>query len=233
MRFYDRHDAGRRLAALLDGYEGRDAVVLALPRGGVPVAWEIAARLHAPLDLLLVRKLGLPGQPELAMGAVADGGVVIRNEDVIAMAGVGPDEFDSVLARERGELERRRRCYLGDRARIDVTGRIAIIVDDGVATGATVRAALTAVALSKPSQIVLAVPVAAASVIPSLKRHATEIVCVQVLDHLDSIGSSYENFRQLSDDDVRRLLESGSAGTYPAAVAEPHLTGEPPPSRAR
>jgi predicted phosphoribosyltransferase len=206
MRFHDRQDAGRRLAAVLEGYKGSDAVVLALPRGGVAVASEIAARLHAPLDLLLVRKLGLPGQPELAMGAVADGNVVIRNDRVIRFAGIPEAAFESVLARERTELNRRRRCYLADRPRVDLAGRVVIVVDDGIATGATVRAALQSVAASQPAQIVLAVPVAPAGAISSLKRHATKVVCLRTPEDFDAIGSYYENFRQLNDDDVRRLL---------------------------
>jgi putative phosphoribosyl transferase len=162
MSFRDRGQAGQELAAALAGYKNQRVVVLALPRGGVPVAAEIAAALCAPLDLVLVRKVGLPQQPELAMGAVVDGAkpLVVRNEDVIAAAGIGQEEFDSVCAEELAEIERRRRRYLGGRARIDVTGRIAIVVDDGIATGATTRAALRATRRRQPSKLVLAIPVA-------------------------------------------------------------------------
>ncbi|MBS0522558.1 MAG: phosphoribosyltransferase [Proteobacteria bacterium] len=213
MRFRNRQDAGRQLAAILEGYKERDVVVLALPRGGVPVAFEIAASLEAPLDLLLVRKLGLPAQPELAMGAVADGGIVIRNEDVIRLAGISRADFESVLARERLELDRRRRDYLGDRPQMDLAGHVAMVVDDGVATGATMRAGLQAVAVSKPSQIVLAVPVAPASTISSLRRLVTNVVCLHVPEDFDAIGSYYEDFRQLTDDDVRTLMASAAAAT--------------------
>ena len=222
MRFKDRKDAGRRLAQVLEGYKGRNAVVLALPRGGVPVACEVASRLDAPLDLLLVRKLGLPGQPELAMGAVADGDIVIRNDDVIRLAGITDADFEVVLARERTELDRRRRSYLADRIRIDLAGRIAIVVDDGIATGATVRAALQAVAASKPSQIVLAVPVAPASAVSALKRYATKVVCLQTPEGFDAIGSYYHDFSQLTDDDVRELVASvahAAGGPAPAAAS--------------
>src|SRR6516225_9412702 len=158
MVFVNRSDAGHRLAQALLSYRDRRPVVLALPRGGVPVAAEVAAALDAPLDLVLVRKIGVPAQPELAMGAVVDGGspIVVRNDDVIQLAGVDAAEFNAIRDRELAEIERRRRLYLGSRAPAPVEGRIAIVVDDGVATGATTRAALRAIRVRRPSRLVLA-----------------------------------------------------------------------------
>ena len=162
MPFVNRSDAGRRLAHALMRYRAEKPVVLALPRGGVPVAAEVAAALDAPLDLLFVRKIGVPMQPELAMGAVTDGGepLIVRNQDVIELAGVTEDEFAAVTRRELAEIERRRRIYAGDRPIVDVTGRTVIVVDDGIATGATTRAGLQAVRARSPKRLVLAVPVA-------------------------------------------------------------------------
>ena len=171
MPFHDRAEAGRRLAKALTRYKDSEAVVLALPRGGAPVAAVIATALHAPLDLVLVRKIGVPFQPELAMGAIADGGktIIVRNEDVIAATGVSEAEFNVVCDRESREIERRRGLYLGDRERPEVSGRVAIVVDDGIATGATTRAALRAVRARDPKKLVLAVPVAPTE---TLERHA-------------------------------------------------------------
>lgn len=208
MLFMNRRDAGERLAAALDKYKERRPVVLALPRGGVPVAAEVATRLDAPLDLILVRKIGVPIQPELAMGAVADGGAptVVRNEEVIRMAGVDKESFKRVQDRELQEIERRRRSYLGDRPRLDVAGRVVIVVDDGVATGATTRAALRSVANQTPSALVLAVPVAPPDVASTLRREVDELVCLETPEDFYAIGTYYDDFRQVSDDDVRRLL---------------------------
>lgn len=208
MHFRNRRDAGERLAAALDKYKERRPVVLALPRGGVPVAAEVATRLDAPLDLILVRKIGVPIQPELAMGAVADGGTptVVRNEEVIRMAGVDKESFKRVQDRELQEIERRRRSFLGDRPRLDVAGRVVIVVDDGVATGATTRAALRSVANQTPSALVLAVPVAPPDVASKLRREVDELVCLETPEDFYAIGTYYDDFRQVSDDDVRRLL---------------------------
>lgn len=208
MLFRNRRDAGERLAAALDKYKQRRPVVLALPRGGVPVAAEVATRLDAPLDLILVRKIGVPIQPELAMGAVADGGTptVVRNEEVIRMAGVDKESFKRVQDRELQEIERRRRNYLGDRPRLDVAGRVVIVVDDGVATGATTRAALRSVANQTPSALVLAIPVAPPDVASTLRREVDELVCLETPEDFYAIGTYYDDFRQVSDDDVRRLL---------------------------
>jgi putative phosphoribosyl transferase len=217
MVFINRSDAGHRLAQLLLPYRDRRPVVLALPRGGVPVAAEVAAALDAPLDLILVRKIGVPAQPELAMGAVVDGGapIVVRNEDVIRLAGVSEAEFRAVRDRELAEIERRRRLYLGDRAPADVTGRVAIVVDDGVATGATIRAALRAIRIRGPAGLVLAVPVAPTATLTALREEADEVICLE--DHMSfgAIGFYYADFRQLSDGEVKDILAH-----FPARAAK-------------
>jgi putative phosphoribosyl transferase len=208
MVFVNRCDAGRRLAQALFPYRGRRAVVLALPRGGIPVAAEVAAALGAPLDLVLVRKIGVPGQPELAMGAVVDGGtpIVVRNDDVIALAGIDEAEFRAVRDREMGEIERRRRLYLGARAAVNVTGRVAIVIDDGVATGATARAALRATRMRGPARLVLAVPVAATDTLAALREEADAVVAVEDHASFGAIGFYYADFRQLSDSDVKDIM---------------------------
>ncbi len=204
MPFADRIDAGRRLAQALAGYQGQDAVVLALPRGGVPVAAQVAAALKAPLDLILVRKIGVPMQPELAMGAVVDGvpPLVVRNEAIIDIAGVDEVEFKRVCDDELAEIERRRRRYLGGRERIDVAGRTAIVIDDGVATGATTRAALRAIRARKPKTLVLAVPVAPTQTLALLKAEADDVICLEDHESFGAIGCYYADFRQTSDREV-------------------------------
>ncbi len=208
MVFINRSDAGRKLAQELLPYRDRPPVVLALLRGGVPVAAEVAAALDAPLDIVLVRKIGVPAQPELAMGAVVDGGapIVVRNEDVIRLAGVDEAEFRAVRDRELAEIERRRQLYLGDRVPIDVTGRTAIVIDDGVATGATIRAALRATRIRGPAKLVLAVPVAPTDTLTALREEVDEVVCLE--DHMSfgAIGFYYADFRQLSDREVKDIL---------------------------
>jgi putative phosphoribosyl transferase len=208
MVFVNRSDAGRQLAQALLPYRGRRPVVLALPRGGIPVAAEVAAALKAPLDLVLVRKIGVPGQPELAMGAVVDGGnpIVVRNDDVIALAGVDESEFRAIRDREMGEIERRRRLYLGNRAAVDVTGRVAIVIDDGIATGATARAALRATRMRGPARLVLAVPVAATDTLAALRHEADAVVAVEHHASFGAIGFYYADFRQLSDSEVKDLM---------------------------
>jgi putative phosphoribosyl transferase len=209
MSFYDRTDAGRRLAGELEKFTGEDVVVFALPRGGAPVAEPIANSLNAPLDLVLVRKIGVPFQPELAMGAVADGGnpVVVRNDDVIAMADIGDNEFQQACARELDEIERRRQLYLGNRARPEAKGHVAIVVDDGVATGATTRAALRAVRARGPKKLVLAVPVAPPDTLESLASEVDEIICLETHRAFGAIGFFYRDFRQISDDEVIDILD--------------------------
>jgi putative phosphoribosyl transferase len=208
--FQDRAEAGRRLATKLVHLKGQDAVVFALPRGGVPVAEPIAAMLRAPLDLILARKIGVPRQPELAMGAVADGGspVVVRNEDVIAMAGVDEAAFDAASRRELREIERRRRRYLGTtRAPCEAEGRVAIVVDDGVATGATTRAALRAIRARRPKTLILAVPVAPPDALEALKGESDETICLEVHADFGAIGYFYADFHQLDDDEVIAILD--------------------------
>lgn len=213
MSFADRTDAGKRLAAELDRFRGDRPVILALPRGGVPVATEIAVALDAPLDLLLVRKIGTPGQPELAMGAVVDGGapIVVRNDDVIRLLRIGDGEFQAICDAELAEIERRRRRYLGDRAPVEVVDRVVIVVDDGVATGATVRAALQATRQRKPRKLVLAVPVAPLDTIGMLRNETDEIVCLETHRFFGAIGAYYADFRQIPDEEVMTLLQAAAA----------------------
>lgn len=209
MPFHDRAEAGRRLAQELLRFKGEDVVVYALPRGGVPVAAPVAEALGAPLDLVLVRKIGVPGQPEFAMGAIADGGapVVARNEDVIKMIGASEAVFAAACERERVEIERRRRLYLGGRPRPEVKGRVAIVVDDGVATGATTRAALRAVRAMAPAKLVLAVPVAPSDALDALRDEADEAVCLEAHEVFGAVGFFYRDFRQIEDEEVISLLD--------------------------
>ncbi len=208
MPFVDRVDAGRRLAQALASYKDQQPVVLALPRGGVPVAAEIATALDAPLDLLLVRKIGVPFQPELAMGAVVDGKrpVTVRNEDVIALTGIGESEFARVRDQELAEIERRRARYVGSRAHPPLAGHTIIIVDDGIATGATTRAALRAMRQHAPRKVVLAVPVAPTETLRALRDEADDIVCLEDYEDFGAIGYFYADFRQVSDAEVVDLL---------------------------
>jgi len=209
MPFKDRTDAGCQLARALAAYRDQRPVILALPRGGVTVAAEIASVLAAPLDLVLVRKIGVPQQPELAMGAVVDGGapLIVRNEDVIALANVSETEFKAVCDSELAEIERRRTLYLGNRERVDVAGRTAIIIDDGIATGATIRAALRATRLRKPAKLVLAVPVAPPDIIDQLRSEADDIVCLEEHALFGAIGYYYADFRQGLDQTVIDTLK--------------------------
>lgn len=208
MPFKDRVEAGRKLALALRKFEGQEVVVLALPRGGVPVAAEIAAALRAPLDLILVRKIGVPTQPELAMGAVVDGADphVVRNENVIRLCDVSEQEFAMIRDRELAEIERRRQKYLGDRTRAAIAERVVIVVDDGIATGATVRAALQAVRPRGPKWLVLAVPVAPTSTLGELREEADEIVCLEDYEAFGAIGFYYRDFRQIDDQEVVDIL---------------------------
>ena len=214
MGFQDRSEAGRRLAAKLAHYVGELVTVYALPRGGVPVAAPIAAALHAPLDLVLVRKLGTPFHAELAMGAIADGGspIVVRNDDVIEMAGVSEADFAAACRRELAEIERRRRVYFGGRPRAECKGRVAIVVDDGVATGATTRAALRAVRAREPKKLVLATPVAPPDTLEELRVEADETICLEVHPDFGAIGYYYRDFHQLDDDEVIAILNRFPAG---------------------
>ena len=205
--FADRTEAGQRLAHALHAYANRDdLLVLALPRGGVPVACEVARTLGAPLDLLLVRKLGVPRQEELAMGAIASGGIQVLNREVIAATGVGDTEIQAAVARERRELERRETAYRGERPGPEITGRCVILVDDGLATGATMRAALAALRPQHPAALVVAVPVAPPDVLARLRAEADDVVCVAAPESFFAIGAWYRDFSQLDDDRVRALL---------------------------
>lgn len=224
MPFRNRTEAGQRLAQALAGYKGQPCAVLALPRGGVPVAAEIATVLTAPLDLVLVRKVGVPTQPELAMGAVVDGHepIIVRNEDVIGLAGISTAEFDAVCALELAEIERRRKLYLGTRPAVAVADRVAIVVDDGIATGATTRAALRATRMRKPKKLVLAVPVGPTQTVEELHSEADEIVCLEVYDNFGAIGFFYRDFRQVSDKEVTDILARfpapGAGSTEPGSA---------------
>ncbi len=218
MSFRNRSDAGSQLAAALQHYRKQQPVVLALPRGGVPVAAEVSAALGAPLDLIIVRKIGVPMQPELAMGAIAEGAppIIVRNEDVISLVGITNAEFKVVCDHERMEIERRRSRYLGGRAPIAVDGRTAILIDDGIATGATVRAAMLAVRARKPKKLVLAVPVAPPSTIEALRDDVDEIVCLEAPVRFDAIGAFYRDFGQVDDQEVVEIL-----ARHQAPVAAP------------
>ena len=217
MPFADRVDAGRRLADLLRRFEGRDVVVLGLPRGGVPVAYEVARALRAPLDVLVVRKLGVPSQPELGLGAIGEDGVRVVNRRVVEAAGVTEAQIGAVEARERVELERRARRFRGDRPRVALTGRTAIVVDDGIATGSTARAACEVARAHGASRGVLATPVAPPSSVSELGDAADEVVCVETPEPFFAIGQFYADFSQTDDDTVVSLLRR-SADREPAAA---------------
>jgi putative phosphoribosyl transferase len=206
-RFADRAEAGRALAARLAVHAGRDdVVVLGLPRGGVPVAAEVARALRAPLDVLLVRKLGLPIQPELAMGAIAEGGVVLFNEDVLASGAPSPAAIDRVLVTEARELDRRVTLYRGGRPPLPVEARTAIVVDDGLATGATMEAAVQAVRARGAARVVVAVPVATEDACDRLRRVADEVVAARTPSPFYAVGAWYEDFEQTDDAEVIALL---------------------------
>jgi predicted phosphoribosyltransferase len=208
--FRDRVNAGKVLAEHLRKYAGRpDVIVLALPRGGVPVAYEVAKALGAPLDVFIVRKLGVPGHEEYAMGAVASGGVRVVNEDVIRGLGLNDVAIERVAARELAELNRRERLYRGDRPEPDLEGRTVILVDDGLATGSTMKAAVKALAARGPARIVVAVPIAAADTCQALRREVDEVVCAVTPEPFHAVGLWYDDFRQTSDEEVHDLLAKG------------------------
>jgi len=206
--FKNRTEAGRVLASHLVGYANRsDLAVLALPRGGVPVAFEVAQALDAPLDVFLVRKLGTPGQPELALGAIAGGGVQVVNWPLVEYLGIPDRVIDNIAAHERQELERRERAYRDDRPPIEVRNRTIILIDDGLATGSTMAAAIAALKQRQPSRIVVAVPVAPASTCERLREEVDEVICPLSPEEFDGVGRWYEDFSQTSDDEVRSLLD--------------------------
>jgi predicted phosphoribosyltransferase len=220
MLFRDRIDAGRRLARNLADYRGKDCVVLALPRGGVPVAAEVADFLKAPLDLLLVRKIGVPQHPELAMGSVVDGGepIVVRDREIMRLSGTSEAVFDKVCARELREIERRRKFYLAGRPFEPLDGRIAIVVDDGLATGNTMRAALRGARERHPAELVMAVPVAPAETLAGFEAEADRIVCLAMPEQFGAVGYYYEDFSQTSDREVIALLARHAQGRAADAV---------------
>ena len=220
--FENRREAGERLAKALLSLKSRSPVVLALPRGGVPIAVEVARALAAPIDLLLVRKIGAPGHRELAVGAVVDGERMdfVVNEDVLEMLGLSVEYVKAQAAHEVEEIERRRRLYLTGRERVEVRDRTVVVVDDGIATGATIRAALRGIRRRDPAHLVLAVPVAPPDTIASLRHEVDEIVCLETPEPFGAIGYFYRDFRQVSDDEVRELLDRAAA-EHRSATATP------------
>ena len=222
MIFSDRQEAGQRLARQLLRLRAEVPVVLALPRGGVPVAFEVARVLEAPLDVVLVRKIGAPGQPELAAGAVVDGDrpEVVLNEDIVRAFGVTREYIDREVSRQSGENERRRALYCSGRVRVGLAGRVVIVVDDGIATGATVRAALRAIQRAEPRKLMLAVPVAPPETVADLRSEVDELVCLLQPEQFGSIGRFYADFGQVDDAEVVRLLRRSAAAAAPAAGPE-------------
>jgi putative phosphoribosyl transferase len=208
IHFRDRREAGRKLAQELLQYgDSEDAIVLALPRGGVPVAYEVALALNLPLDVFIVRKLGLPGQEELAIGAIASGGIRVLNEDLIHMLHIPEKAIDCVAEREIQELQRRERKYRGNRPAPEVRDRIVILIDDGLATGASMRAAVAALRLQDPKRIVVAVPIAAPETCQALENEVDEIICTLTPEPFVGVGWWYEDFSQTTDEGVRLFLE--------------------------
>ena len=214
MRFHNRSDAGRQLALKLNAFASRhDVVVLALPRGGVPVAYEVARALKAPLDVFLVRKLGVPGHPELAMGAIASGGVRVLSEDIIDQLGIPRSAVEQVAVRERLELERRDRLYRGDRGLPLLRDRTVILVDDGLATGATMEAAIVAARQYQPARVIVAAPVGAVDTCQRLRKIADDVICAATPEPFQAVGLWYEQFDQTSDDEVIELLRRAASQT--------------------
>jgi predicted phosphoribosyltransferase len=213
MLFCNRHHAGQDLAARLMDYRDRaDVVVLALPRGGVPVGFEVSRAIHAPLDVFLVRKLGVPGHEELAMGAIASGGTIVLNEDVVVTLRIPQRVIDAVVERERAELERRECAYRGGRAPAIVRGRTVLLVDDGLATGASMKAAVRALQHQQPKEIVVAVPVGAPETCAELEGEVTKVVCASMPVSFGAVGLWYEDFTPTSDAEVRELLNEATHG---------------------
>jgi predicted phosphoribosyltransferase len=210
--FTDRRAAGRALARALEAYRGKPGiVVLALPRGGVPVAYEVAEALHAPLDAFAVRKLGVPGHEELAMGAVASGGIFVLDTRLAEMLGVQPSEIDRIKVRELEELSRRESAYRDGRPRPQLPGKTVIVIDDGLATGSSVRAAVEALRQSGPARVIVAVPVGAPDACERLRSVADDVVCVLAPSEFRAVGAHYVDFRQTTDEEVRGLLDAAAA----------------------
>jgi putative phosphoribosyl transferase len=216
-RFRDRREAGRLLAAQLGPYANRpDVLVLALPRGGVPVAAEVARALGAPLDVFVVRKLGVPGHEEFALGAIATGGVRVLNEDAVRALHIPDRVIEAIAAKEQQELTRRERVYRGDRPPLDVRGRTVILVDDGLATGATMHAAIRALRQQQPARIVVAVPTASPETCDELKAEVDDVICATTPDPFYAVGLWYEDFSQTSDEEVRELLARSTGAGHAA-----------------
>jgi putative phosphoribosyl transferase len=233
--FRDRAEAGRVLAEKLADYAGlEDVIVLALPRGGVPVAYEVASALGAPLDVFLVRKLGAPGHEELAMGAIASGGVVVTNDEVVKAMDVQADEILDAIASERRELARREEAYRDGRPPVDVRGKTVILIDDGLATGSSMRAAVTALRRQGPARIVVAVPIGAASTCAELRSIADDCICAFTPEPFRAVGLWYEDFSQTEDDEVAELLARarGAASPGGAAGRAPDSPGDSPSAPA-
>jgi putative phosphoribosyl transferase len=219
MLFEDRFEAGRVLASKLSEFSGRnDVVVLALPRGGVPVGYEVAQALRAPLDVFVVRKLGTPGQEELAMGALASGGMTVLNQEVVQALGIPQQTIDAVVAREQTELERRERKYRDGRPAANVRGRAVIIVDDGLATGSSMRVAARALRKEAALQIVVAVPVASPSTCAEFENEVDKVVCATTPEPVWSVGQWYRNFSETTDQEVRDLLARATPPSLPRAA---------------
>jgi predicted phosphoribosyltransferase len=208
--YRDRRHAGVELARQLADVKGQDVVVLALPRGGVPVAFEVARALDAPLDVFVVRKLGLPGHPEFAMGAIASGGVRVQNDEVIRLYRIPEQAVEAIAREERNELERRERVYRRRRPPLDVRGRTVVLIDDGLATGSTMRAAVEAVRALSPARIIVAVPVGSADTCREFAAIADDIVCARAPEHFAAVGQWYDDFRQTTDEEVGELLEGAA-----------------------
>lgn len=210
-RYTDRREAGVVLAERLGEFAGRDVVVLGLPRGGIPVAYEVARALHAPLDVFIVRKLGLPGHPELAMGAIASGGVRVLNDDVVRQLRVPNAAIEAVARAEQREVERRERAYRSARPPYPIDGRVVVLVDDGLATGSTMRAAVLAVRRLIPAEVIVAVPVGARETCRALAEVADDVVCALMPEPFTAVGPWYDNFDQTTDEEVRGLLAAAAA----------------------
>ena len=209
--FTDRRDAGRKLAKKLAAYANRsDVLVLALPRGGVPVAYEVALALHAPLDIFIVRKLGLPGHEELAMGAIATGGALVINQDVVRTFNVPQGLIEAVAKKELKELERRERVFRGDRPMREIRGKTVVLIDDGLATGASMHAAILGIRSKQPARIVAAVPTAALETCEAFKQKVDEMICAMTPEPFYGVSRWYEDFSQTSDEEVQSLLEEAS-----------------------
>jgi predicted phosphoribosyltransferase len=206
MIFHDRIDAGQQLARKLEHLQGQDAIVLALPRGGVPIGVEVAKHLHVPLDVFVARKLGAPGNPEFGVGAIAEGGIIVIDKQSLSFLGLAPQDLEDTIVRESAEVERRLALYRGNRHNLQVENKVIILVDDGLATGVTALAAIRALRLAKPKKLILAVPVCAEDTAKNLRSEVDELICLHPLKDFTAVGIWYENFEQLTDQEVMDIL---------------------------